>query len=166
MKTKKLSSEPDGTIVKVVGIDVNGSVVKQSYSGWSPITFNLTQADVRALGTANGGYGFKMFNSPGALKSIQIANPMIIFTGQVQFLTPVEIYSHDTITDISIANFNNTAQPVSANHPISFTNIKNGNAIDILYPINEAIYIYNADDNSTFVGTGKLIMDYRILDFS
>jgi len=121
---------------------------------------NLTEAQMRRLNTANGGLGFLMFSAPGANKFIEVANIkfLVAKTGGDLYEDNYSVQNADTslICRGSVVDSNNFVQVLGD----WFSDGSQRFAID------SAMYFWGLNDSGTFAGTGKILLDYRIVDVS
>lgn len=151
-------------------------------TGWLTATVLLTQDDIRTLNSANNRYGFKMMESAGLGTKIQISNPVLFLnhiSGSVG--DPNDTYIYD---DSSLTNFygytnvfvDETWSGIGTHsNPIiefavmvdgwlggNINSAPTGSRGTVTQP-NASIFLWNSNDMPNFVGSGKIIFDYRIL---
>lgn len=140
--------------------------------GWTTATLNLTQADCRTLNSANGFYGFKMFDAPGANKVLQIGTPIVHFkrTGGTLDFGSIAVYSlpGGEVLRCYFNQYNNAPE----NSPFGMiSTVGNGNAPEIqiqqFYSLNAALFLFmDEGDSPTYEGTASITVDYRVIDLA
>lgn len=139
------------------------------YNIYKRLAVTLTQDDVRTLFSANGGYGYKIFEALGANKLPRIANVMLKFnrTAGTYPKTLFEMYGASTSADLyTMNNTNESGTPPSAKVWF-FETTENTptNKPPNLMP-NDEIYLFSLVDFPDYEGTATLILDYHVEDFS
>lgn len=129
--------------------------------GWIRRTITLTQEEVRTMTSANGGYGFKIFETAGASKAYQMRD--VIFrlskTGGSFSIGGISIINGgaaDTIMEGATDEDTNQFAAILAPNP----------GFSIGYILNEEIFLFNNTDSPDYEGTATLTFEYRLLDFS
>lgn len=136
----------------------------------------LTQAQVRTLNSANGGYGIELITDPGVDKMIDIiGNPVLYWnlTGGTFALAQSWIYYkslskalfHGSINDAVAAPNKFPELPYFNNVPVT----EGGNGAGGLYPAfqgADGIYLYADAEQIAYEGDLTVVMSYRIIDLS
>lgn len=139
---------------------------------WTRATFDLTQAQIRVLQSANGGFGFELFDAQGANKIVQISNAILRFNKTAGTFPQsfFEIYSANNENYAAIMNFDNSSESAPTNNSVYIFNSRNNGLVlgyfETSQLINDKIYLYANADFADYEGTAKLILDYRVIDFT
>ncbi len=134
------------------------------YNVWVTKTFNLTQAEMRIINSANGGSGYILFAALGAMKGVQVADP-ILHINQTAGAAAAGVYTiagaqPDSWEFMDCEVF---ADIISNGASSFFINESNSQG-SLLF--NRALCLVGPQDFPDFEGTAKLVLRYRILDFS
>jgi hypothetical protein len=155
--------------ISVYSRDFNALIdsLDDSVGTWQVTTFNLTQAQVRTLESANGGNGYKLFDSPGSTKTIEIRRVTILFdktSGTESSVVDLEVYETTYTRRFQFPSFNfgfigKTAlsMPVYINPIDSQANS---------YYANKAYYLYTTANLPDYDGTMQVIVEHRTLELA
>lgn len=133
---------------------------------WTRATFSLTQAEVRLLNSANGGKGYELFDALGANKVAQISNPLLFYkrTGGV-------VTTNQNIHILSNGGYESFSATLGVylgdvDFPVQMFGTAIGGANSGAYETNAKMFLQSDTDFADYEGTAKLILDYRVIDFT
>lgn len=142
-----------------------------STPAWIKKAIFLTQAEVRTLRTANGSYGYEIFDAQGANIFVEFSNPMILFdhSGGTFPLALLEIYSANSATDLWQMNNNADGGGAGGDNQRVYHFYKNPGTGAVRPPmqeLNDKMYLYAADNLDDYEGTATFVFDYRIINIT
>lgn len=133
--------------------------------GWEQTIFNLTQAQVRTLKSANGGFGYKLFDAPGANKTIDIRSVVCLFdktSGTEVSVQNLELYEANYTMRFQYVNLNWGFIGKTA---VSMKRYVDGAGEPLFYFGNKAYYLYTPTaDLADYDGTMQVIVEHRTLN--
>lgn len=136
------------------------SITPASPGGWFSLRRELTQAEVRTLNTANGNYGIKLIDAPGANKFIDYRNPRIIYKAIGGAFVDADIWIYDDVKNASVFQGVTNSLTIIPSTQVEYLNLEEG----AYGGINGNIFIYSSVQQSTFEGTWIVEFEYRIID--
>jgi hypothetical protein len=131
--------------------------------GYTSVEVVLTEAEVRTLKSANGGYGYEMLPAPGVGKVYQVINPILIFdelTGSDWQGGVTSIYPNDSgnVYTLSKPGRVSVSPEIGAYQLSLVANVK--------ADPNNAIWLYNSAESPAYLGTATFSFDYKIIDIT
>lgn len=127
-------------------------------------TRTLTQAEVRILYSASGGYGIELLPALTGGKIYNVSNPVLYWdiTGGTVVVSDIWLYHKSDIANF-IGGFQSIPElPLIPNTVIQLP--KNNNGAKTLYPVlNNAYHIWSSVEQALFEGTLKIQFDYKIV---
>lgn len=145
---------------------------------WKTIEVKLGEDDMRTLNSANNNLGFRMMESIGVGIKIQISNPILLLRsggGSVGSTNDTYIYDGSSLT--SFYGYTNCLVDTELNGTrpiIEFAVMVDGwlGGTADSSPVgsrgtstnsNGSIYLWNSNDLPLYVGTARIIFDYRYI---
>jgi hypothetical protein len=151
--------------------DASGTVALTSdISNTLSIDVTLSQAEVRTLNSANGGFGYQFLAAPGSDKIYVItSNPVYYWdvTGGTIPNSDIWLYNSSTSSQFQVKTpFDGVIPFTLYTMPNVYNTVSESGTDGISPGSNDPLYMYSSVEMSAYEGTLRVKFDYKIIDFS